>query len=178
MTRLYQSYANRGMALENLIETTNQTYLNRGWAVVHKRPTPVKILRTIGTSIVSAHLEAPSTVDFNGVYQGRAIEFEAKSTKEDRFPLKNIHDHQVEHLRMCNKVGAITFCIIEFAKHQEVFFVHANMIVNAWDEAKKGGRKSISYDDFVYQCEIIQPTRGVPLDYLAVVDKLIEAKTA
>lgn len=58
MMTSFQSYVNRGMALEHLIEFTNSAYLNHGWAVVHKRPTPVKIVKTQGTRVTSALLEA------------------------------------------------------------------------------------------------------------------------
>nr|BDD46685.1 hypothetical protein 24 [Bacillales bacterium] len=49
--------------------------------------------------MVHGLLEKPSTVDYDGTYMGKSIVFEAKSTKDfKRFPLKNIHDHQVKYL--------------------------------------------------------------------------------
>jgi len=169
--------ANRGMALEQLINHTNIAYLHRGIAVIHKRPTPVKILRTQGTRVTSAVLEAPSTVDYEGVYRGHSLQFEAKSTRETtRFPLDNIHAHQVEHMRSCMTAGAICFVILEFAKLHEIFYVPGKMVVDAWDKASSGERKSITYDDVARLCYLLKATRAVPVDYLAVVDKLLDSK--
>lgn len=51
--------------------------------------------------INEAYFRTPSTTDYNGVYQGYYIDFEAKETKnKTSFPLNNIHDHQVEHMKM------------------------------------------------------------------------------
>lgn len=57
------SYANRGMALEELLEYTNVSYLNRSMAVVHKRSTPIRITKIHGTKI-GGYLEKVSTVDY------------------------------------------------------------------------------------------------------------------
>ena len=171
------SQANRGMALENLLNYTNEVYLQKGVAVVHKRPTPVKITQTKGTRILSGFLESKSTVDYCGVYSGRALEFEAKSTKEsNRFPLDNIHEHQVQHMRLCARQGAVVFVVMEFSKHDETFYVPAKLILDAWDHAQNGGRKSITYQDISTICYLIKPGRGVPLDYLRAVDEHIRQK--
>ncbi|MFC4768722.1 Holliday junction resolvase RecU [Effusibacillus consociatus] len=171
------SQANRGMGLENLIEYTNTVYRQKRWAVVNKRPTPVKILRTHRNGRVEGHLEKASTVDYEGVYRARALQFESKSTKEvNRFPLNNFHEHQVKHLNDCLEQGAIAFSIIEFVRHDIRFFVPAKMIVQAWDKAKEGGPKSISFEELNYTCHVIPSTRGVPVDYLSIIDKLLQPK--
>jgi recombination protein U len=172
------TYANRGMTLEAMIEFTNRTYISRGWAVVHKRPTPVKILRTQGSRIVSAFLEAPSTVDYEGVYKGRSLQFEAKLTKLERLPLANFHPHQIEHLRLCAAVGAVAFCIVEFVSKGTIFFVPAQLVTEAWDQAKRGGPKSLSFHVLASECPVIPASRGVPVDYLAVVDQVLESRSA
>ncbi len=60
-------------------------------ALINKRPTPVKVLKSKGGRVLNGFYEAKSTVDYDGVYKGRAIAFEAKSTEKDtRFDLKNI----------------------------------------------------------------------------------------
>lgn len=168
---------NRGMGLEGLINATNDAYLARGMAVVHKRPTPVKIMGTQGTRITKAVLEAKSTVDYEGVYRAHSLQFEAKQTRHDsRFDFDNVHDHQIGHLRACSAQGAICFILVEFTKRHEVFYVPAKMLIDAWDEGMRGGRKSLAYDDVSVMCHQVRPSRGVALDYLAVVDKLMEPK--
>lgn len=173
MTRLPTTQSNRGMELETLLNVTNDVYRNRGMAVVEKVPTPVKVTKSKGSIILKGFFEAKSTVDYYGVYNGRPLQFEAKQTKEmHRFPLDNIHPHQVEYMRGCLNQGAVTFVVLEFTARHETFFVDAKMVVNAWDKAKEGARKSIPYDDINVMCYLIKPGRGVPLDYLAIVDKL------
>jgi len=179
MTRLSTGQGNRGMVLEQLITYANQQYMTKGLAVVHKRPTPVKILRSQGSRIVSAVLESKSTVDYEGCYKGHSLQFEAKSTQSNSsWALKNIHDHQIEHLRLSESMGAICFVILEFARRGEIFYVPAQLVVRAYDAALRGGTKSMPYDDIERVCYQVQSGRGVVLDYLAVVDKLLEQQTA
>ncbi|WP_067924829.1 Holliday junction resolvase RecU [Alicyclobacillus shizuokensis] len=168
------AYGNRGAALEMLINHTNEVYRARGWAVVTKRPTPVAIVRTKGTRILSAYLEAKSTVDYEGVYHGRSLQFEAKSTRETRrFPLSNFHEHQIEHMRACLQQGAVVFAIVEFTRVDERLYVPGKLILDAWDRWKAGGKASIPREDLEEQCYRIRSGRGVAVDYLAVVDELL-----
>lgn len=95
-----------GMSLEKDIEHSNTFYLKSDIAVIHKKPTPVQIVnvnypKRSKAVINEAYFRTPSTTDYNGVYQGYYIDFEAKETKnKTSFPLNNIHDHQVEHMKM------------------------------------------------------------------------------
>lgn len=170
-------YANRGMALEAMIEQSNEVYLKRGMAVVHKRPTPVKIERVLKGGKVQGFLEKPSTVDYYGVYRGRALVFEAKSTRErNRFPLANIHEHQMVHMRQCLDQGAIVFAVIEFVKRDVRFYVPAKMLLEAWEQASQGGPKSIPYEVINESCYTIPAARGVMVDYLSVVDRMLKQR--
>lgn len=168
------SYANRGMAFEQLLDYTNKMYENAGMALINKRPTPVKILGQNNRGMIHGYLEKPSTVDFDGVYKGRSIIFEAKSTKElTRFPLGNIHEHQVEYMRKCHECGAIAFLLVEFAAHQTVYLLPYILLAQYWQKAKSGkrGTKSIplqEMDVYAYQVD----KSSVPVDYLSVVDKV------
>ncbi|MFC4403295.1 Holliday junction resolvase RecU [Gracilibacillus xinjiangensis] len=164
----------RGAALENLINYANEIYLQKGIAVINKRPTPVKVTKSKGTRIINGFFEEKSTVDFDGVYKGNALYFEAKSTKDPRFPLKNIHKHQIEYMYHAQKAGAICFFIIEFAGPSEQFLVPFDFIHHYVVHADRGGRKSIPYDDFLYySVGLLKSQNGIPLDYLSAVDILI-----
>ncbi|WFT76921.1 Holliday junction resolvase RecU [Halobacillus naozhouensis] len=174
---MYQG--NRGMGLENLINLTNDTYNRKGLAVINKRPTPVKVMKSKGTKVLSGFYESKSTVDYDGVYQGRAICFEAKSTGEKRFPLKNIHQHQLDYLYLAENVGALCFFLIEFRKLNQVFLVPFSVVQHYVEHAKLGGRKSITFDDFnFYAAAEVRTGNGVPLDYLPVLEKLIREGAA
>ncbi|CAG5231512.1 recombination protein U [Streptococcus pneumoniae] len=40
-----KNFANRGMSFEKMINATNDYYLSQGLAVIHKKPTPIQIVR-------------------------------------------------------------------------------------------------------------------------------------
>lgn len=168
----------RGSALENTLNYTNQVYSQRGMAVVNKRPTPIKVTKSKGTRVLNGFFEEKSTVDYDGVYQGYSLCFEAKSTAEHlRFPLGNIHKHQIDHMYKMQKCGAVCFFIIEFSKRREIYLAPFDFIHLAVVNADKGGRKSIPFDDFnYYAVSLLKSQNGVPLDYLKAVDTLIDNK--
>ena len=97
-------FGRRGMELEKEINRTNQFYLSRDIAVIHKKPTPVTIVKVdypkrSAAKITEAYFKLPSTTDYNGIYKGRYIDFEAKDNQLlTSFPLKSIHPHQIRHL--------------------------------------------------------------------------------
>lgn len=167
------SYGNRGMAFEQLIDYSNRMYDNKGIAVINKRPTPIKILNITGNR-VNGCLEKPSTVDYDGTYQGLSIVFEAKSVSLlDRFDFKNLHDHQVEYLAKCHKQGAISFLLVEFLKHRKVYLLPYAALKPYWEaqSSKVRGSKSLSLETFDIHGYQVDAGR-VPLDYLSVVVKV------
>lgn len=169
------TYANRGMGFETLIDHSNAMYKSKGIALIHKRPTPVKILGRNSRGMINGFLEKASTVDYDGVYKGMPIAFEAKSTKElRRFDLKNIADHQIEHLAEFDKHDGISFILVEFARHGTVYLLLYETLEHYWHKAQRGGRKSIPIEDFDVYAYPVESGR-VPIDYLAVVDKVWRA---
>ena len=95
--------AHRGMNLEEDINLTNEYYLSHDIAVIHKKPTPIQIVKVSypersSAKIVEAYFRTPSTTDYNGIYKGKYIDFEAKETKTLSFPFTNISLHQINHL--------------------------------------------------------------------------------
>ena len=79
-------YSNRGMTLEEDINVSNQYYIEIEKAFIYKKPTPIKITKVDYPSrdkavIKEAFFTVPSTTDYNGIYKGKYIDFEAKETK-------------------------------------------------------------------------------------------------
>jgi len=170
---LSKSSANRGMGLEKDINTSNQYYLDNNIALIYKRPTPIKVLKcdyAKGRKIVDAYFEKQSTTDYNGVYKGRYIDFEAKSTKsKSSFPLANITPHQIAHLKKVISHNGIAFFIVEFSSFKEVFLLDASIVIKFIDEEK---RKSISYETFLSLGFKINQSYNPRLDYLKIVEEI------
>ncbi len=77
------------MTLEEDINETNEYYLNQEIAVIHKKPTPVQIVQVdypkrSAAVIKEAYFKQASTTDYNGLFRGFYIDFEAKETKKTK----------------------------------------------------------------------------------------------
>ena len=167
------SHGNRGMNLEEDINLSTEYYKQNGLCLITKRPTPINVVKvdyTKGAIITNAYFEKQSTTDYNGVYKGRYIDFEAKSTiKTTSFPLANISKHQIEHLKQVIKHGGIAFFIIEFAKLQQVFLLDASYVIDFYEN---GARKSIPYEEVVSHGHEIKKGYMPRLNYLDVIEKI------
>lgn len=171
--------ANLGMNLEEMINESNTYYLVNDIAVIHKKPTPIQIVKVDYPSrtkavITEAYYKTPSTTDYNGLYKGKYIDFDAKENhNKTAFPLANIHPHQVNHLRMIAKHGGIAFMIISFNQYNEFYFVPIDLILEYWDKAYNNGeRKSIPYSIFKENCHLIKEGYMPRLNYLKTIDEL------
>jgi recombination protein U len=171
--RTYQrriNYANRGKAFENGLLATNNGYLAKGWAFVEKVEPAIQIQQEIPPNKVIGFKKEKGFVDFFGCSHGRALAFEAKKTNSrTSFPLKNIKDHQMEALRFWQDQGGIAFFLICFEKLEECYFVKYEQVEKWWIGQKRGGRKSIPYQFFLLECQLVKNQRGVPYDYLACI---------
>ncbi|MEH7415124.1 Holliday junction resolvase RecU [Neobacillus drentensis] len=172
------SYSNRGMTLEEDLNESNQYYRERKIAVIHKKPTPVQIVQVdypnrSAAVIKEAYFKLASTTDYNGVYKGRYIDFEAKETQNPTsFPLKNFHQHQIEHMEEVMDQGGICFVILRFTKFEQVYLLEAKHLLSFWKRMVNGGRKSITKE------EIEQTGYHIPLgfqpriDYIKIIEQL------
>ena len=169
--------ANLGMLLEEMINETNTYYLNNNIAVIHKKPIPIQIVKVNYPSrceaiITEAYYKTPSTTDYNGIYKGRYIDFEAKETNiATSFSLNNIHAHQVEHLKQIVKHGGIGFLIVYFKKLDEVYLRPYAIREGYW-EKRHTERKSIPYEVFKEKAYLIKISYMPRLDYLKVLDEI------
>ncbi len=168
------SYGNRGMNFESEINLTNEYYLKENKAVIYKKPTPITINRVDFKSrkdavITEAHFKIPSTTDYNGIYKGKYIDFEAKETKLNYFPLNNIHNHQILHLKRIVEHGGIGFILVNFTKKDKIFLLPIQKLLEFIENQE---RKSISIDFFETNGYLIKPKYQPRIDYLTIVDKL------
>ncbi|MBQ6221429.1 MAG: Holliday junction resolvase RecU [Solobacterium sp.] len=174
-TKILTEAGGRGMELEKEINLTNTFYLSNDLAVIHKKPTPVTIVnvdypKRSAAKITEAYFKLPSTTDYNGIYRGKYIDFEAKECQsKTSFPLKSIHEHQLRHLDQVMRHGAVAFLIIRFCYYEETYLIDAGKILAF---TRKEERKSIPYGWFKANGILIPGSYVKPVDYLKIVDKL------
>ena len=129
----------RGSTLEELLNRTNEKYLEHQLALVQKIPTPITPIAIDKESrhITLAYFEQKSTVDYIGVVQGIPICFDAKECNTDTFPLANIHEHQ----------EGVSFILISYTQHNEFYYLRFSELLKFWNRMEEGGRKSFRYEE-------------------------------
>ena len=176
----YVNKANLGMQLETAINESNTFYLNANKAVIYKKPTPVQIVKVdypmrSKAVITEAYYKTPSTTDYNGVYKGFYIDFEAKENhNKTAFPLVNIHPHQYNHLINIYKNGGIGFFIISWNHTNETFLLPIMKLKIFWERMLNGERKSITYNELKENSLLIKEGYNPRLDYLKAIDYYLE----
>ena len=176
-------YGKRGMRLEEEIDKSNEYFRLENIAVIHKKPTPIQIVdvdypKRQKAVIKEAYFRKPSTTDYNGVYNGYYIDFEAKETKnKTSFPLNNIHDHQVSHMEQVLNQKGICFLLIKFSYHDSVFLLPFRKFMVYWDRYKSGGKKSITKQEIERDGYLIPYQYRPRIDYIKIVDQLIKIES-
>lgn len=166
------------MTLEEDLNETNAYYLDRKIAIIHKKPTPVQIVqvdypRRSAAVIKEAYFKQASTTDYNGVYKGRYVDFEAKETKNPTsFPLKNFHEHQIQHMKSVLEQDGICFVILRFTTSEHVYLLEAEHLLTFWERMKNGGRKSITKEEIKQIAYSISLGFQPRIDYIKIIDNL------
>ncbi|MBQ2892276.1 MAG: Holliday junction resolvase RecU [Bacilli bacterium] len=171
------SKSHLGIDFEELINKSNQYYLENNIAIIYKKPTPIRITKVDYPSrnkakITEAFYQIPSTTDYNGIYKSKYIDFEAKSCNGKSFPFTNLYSHQIKHLERITNHGGIAFLLIMFNDYKEVYLLDAKILVNLYNNSLNGGRKSIPYTFFKENAELINITFMPPINYLKAVDTI------
>jgi len=169
------SYSNRGMTLEYFINCSNDYYRTVDKAIIYKKPTPISVVKVDYPSryeakIKEAYFKTPSTTDYNGIYKGKYIDFEAKETiNKTSFPLNNIHKHQIEHLKKIIKHGGIGFLIVYFSTLNKIYYLDGKDLLFFLDNNTK---KSIPLSYFEENGFLLKNSVNPYIDYLKIIDKL------
>lgn len=169
------STSNRGMSLEDDINTTNKSYLTNNLAVVYKKPTPIQIVKVdypkrSAAKISEAYFKVPSTTDYNGIYKGKYIDFEAKECEsKTSFPFSSIHSHQIKHLSNVLQHGAIAFIILRMTSYEKDYLIKADDFISYYNVTT---RKSLPITWITKNGYPIESKYGKPCDYLNVVKKV------
>jgi len=167
-------YKNRGMNLEDDLNISNEYYIEKDIAYIYKKPTPIKLVKVDykKAKITEAYFDSPSTTDYNGIYKGHYIDFEAKETNNSKgFPLINIHPHQIKHIRNINKEKGICFLIIRFNKLCKTYLLMANDFIEYIDSNKKSVIPITYFDEKAY---LIKDKFNPRVDYLEIINNILE----
>ena len=169
------NFANRGMSFEKMINESNSYYLSRGLAVIHKKPTPIQIVKVdyphrSRAKIVEAYFRQASTTDYSGVYKGHYIDFEAKETRQKKsMPMKNFHSHQIEHMEAVLEQKGICFVLLHFSSLRETYLLPASYLIEFYKIDKGGKFMPLSYiQEHGYPIEM-QQLPSIP--YLEIIEQ-------
>jgi penicillin-binding protein-related factor A (putative recombinase) len=113
--------------------------------------------------------ESKAEPDYGGVIapHGRAIFYDAKTTKRDVLDFDNLHAHQVYFLERMARLGAVAGFLVEFSSHHEVYFLPIHVLARWRDEAE---RKSLPHRFFADTLAPAPAGKGMLLfDYLAAI---------
>ena len=139
----------RGSTLEDLINRTNDSYREKGLALIQKVPTPITPISIDKASrhITLAYFDQKSTVDYIGAVQGIPVCFDAKECAASTFPLQNLHPHQVAFMREFEQQGGVSFILVSYTGLEEMYYVPFRHVEKFWRRMEEGGRKSFTYDE-------------------------------
>ena len=145
----WKSRGLRGSTLEELINRTNERYLELGLALIQKIPTPITPINIDKETrhITLAYFDQKSTVDYIGAVQGIPVCFDAKECAAETFSLENIHPHQVAFMDSFEKQDGIAFFLIYYTGLGEFYYLPYRVLRGFWDRAERGGRKSFRHDE-------------------------------
>lgn len=162
----------RGSTLEDMINRTNEKYLENGLALIQKIPTPITPIKIDKESrhITLAYFDQKSTVDYIGVVQGIPVCFDAKECATDTFSLQNIHEHQVQFMNHFEEQGGVAFFLIFYTNKDLLYYLPHEMLLYFWKRAEEGGRKSFRFEEL--NPEYVLPRKqGILVPYLDILQK-------
>lgn len=168
----------RGSTLEDLINHTNESYREKGLALIQKIPTPITPIEIDKASrhITLAYFDQKSTVDYIGTVQGIPVCFDAKECAVTTFPLQNIHPHQICFMREFERQGGIAFIILFYTGQDEMFYLPFREVEVFWNRMEAGGRKSFTYQE-VDQRFKIRSCRDMLVHYLEQLQMDLDDRT-
>lgn len=173
------TYANRGIGFEEQINQSNAYYLQRKLAVIHKKPTPIQIVKVdypkrSAAVIKEAYFRHASTTDYNGVFNGYYLDFEAKETKQKTaFPLNNFHEHQLVHMQNCLEQQGIAFILVKFSSLNRVFLLKAQEFIHFWQQKQRKSIPLAYFEKYGFEIRIgVNPI----IPYLDVIEQIIKQR--
>ncbi len=105
----------QGETLESQIEAACVVYRARGIADIEKTPEPMRVLRPLENGQFVACFSKKAQPDFQGTLaNGRAVMFEAKSTRTGKMSQSVVTEEQTKRLERHARMGALCFVVVSF----------------------------------------------------------------
>ena len=145
----WKSRGLRGSGLEDMINLTNNINKKKALALIQKIPTPITPI-TIDKEtrhITLAYFDQKSTVDYIGAVQGIPVCFDAKECKAKRFPLANIHEHQIRFMKEFEQQDGIAFFLIYFKDEDRYYYLRLKEALLFWERKESKGPKSFDVSE-------------------------------
>jgi penicillin-binding protein-related factor A (putative recombinase) len=114
--------------------------------------------------------ESKAEPDYGGTLgpDGRAIYYDAKTTRRDALDFDNLHAHQIGYLERMGSLGAVAGFLVEFHRWSEVYFLPIQVLA-LWRDRQT--RKSLPHRFFAAHLTPAPPGKGMVIyDYLAAID--------
>lgn len=167
----------RGSTLEELLNRTNEKYLQNQLALIQKIPTPITPISIDKNSrhITLAYFDQKSTVDYIGVVQGVPVCFDAKECRTDTFPLANVHEHQVKFMEDFEQQEGVAFLLLSFTNRNTFYYMRLEELLKFWNRKQNGGRKSFRYEE-LNPAFFLPATAGLFIPYLETLQKDLELR--
>ncbi|MDR2519488.1 MAG: Holliday junction resolvase RecU [Eubacteriaceae bacterium] len=171
----YKASPLRGSLFEELINKTNQAYMDDGLAVIQKIPTSIKPVELDSERgvITLAYFDQKSTVDYVGNVQGIPVCFDAKETKRPNLPISNIQEHQMQFMEKYEAQNGIAFILVYFSIIDKIYLLDIRTLGRFYRLSKEErGRKSIPLESFDPAFEVPRQGRYL-VHYLEAIDRLL-----
>jgi penicillin-binding protein-related factor A (putative recombinase) len=113
--------------------------------------------------------ESKAEPDYGGTIgpDGRAIFYDAKTTRRNALDFDNLHAHQIGFLERMGALGAVAGFLVEFHKWGEVYFLPVQALARWRDEQS---RKSLPHRFFAAHLIPARAGKGLLIyDYLAAI---------
>lgn len=126
------------------------------------------VLKAYGMGKFVVRFGGKGTLDFVGDFRGRALYFDAKSTKvKTRFNLENIEGHQAKIIRKAHGRGCLAFLLVEFSTLEggpRYFAMTWDVLGPAWeayqDVKQLDAPSSIPFKTIAANCLEVKRVKG------------------
>jgi len=167
----------RGSTLEELINRTNEKYLENHLALIQKIPTPITPINIDKSNhqITLAYFDQKSTVDYIGVVQGIPVCFDAKECAKETFALANIHEHQVNFMQEFERQGGVAFFLVFYSAKNLFYYLRLEKLMEFWTRMQEGGKKSFRFEEIEEEF-ILEARQGILVPFLDGIQRDLEYK--